>query len=435
MYSDMKKLVYAMLALAVALSVSVSCGEKISSHGSGSSFVFTDDSDNITATSARLHAHYVGTEIEGDNVGVICDKDGKLNASKSPRVSSVPGEDGKFYVTFFDLTPDTVYEYMAYAKADGKEYYGKKKSFRTQGIPVTSVTVTAPATILYMEDNKPMELTVKVLPENANQQVTWTSSNDKIATVSNTGVVTGKSGGEVTITATSVQTSSKSGSCKISIKSVPPPGAIDLALPSGRYWRNCNLGADNSSQKGDYYAWAEISSKSSFTEDNYKWKPDGHITYEKYYGSYSSSYVDVDHLTYLRQADYEDDAARYKLGGTWRIPSMADWEELRNNCTLTKVSGGIKFTAKNKDRRGQYNEIFLPFGGYKSESTMQYPESGFYGENQGFYWGDEVRYRWYNGSPDNFSALMLYIKFGTECNAGIEWKLRYYGAMIRPVCD
>ena len=66
---------------------------------------------------------------------------------------------------------------------------------------------------------------------------------------------------------------------------------------------------------------------------------------------------------------------------------------------------------------------------------MQYPDSGYYGENQGYYWGDEVRYRWYNASPDNFSAMMSFIKFGSECNAGDEWKCRYYGAMIRPVCD
>lgn len=56
-----------------------------------------------------------------------------------------------------------------------------------------------------------------------------------------------------------------------------------------------------------------------------------------------------------------DDVARAVMGGDWRMPTMAEFEELLNNTTKTyeTISGikGVRFTANNG------NSIFLPFGG------------------------------------------------------------------------
>lgn len=48
--------------------------------------------------------------------------------------------------------------------------------------------------------NETLQLTASVVP--AGLTVTWTSSDDDKATVSNSGLVTGKAAGSVTITAT-----------------------------------------------------------------------------------------------------------------------------------------------------------------------------------------------------------------------------------------
>ena len=49
------------------------------------------------------------------------------------------------------------------------------------------------------------QLTVSVLPASANHQVTWSTSNGSVATVSSSGVVTGRSAGTATITAKTVK--------------------------------------------------------------------------------------------------------------------------------------------------------------------------------------------------------------------------------------
>ena len=430
--------VLAIVLLPVALAAFSSCNEKVETGGSSSSFVFTDESDMITSSSARLHAHYKGTKIEGDNVGIICDKEGKLDTKTSPRETSVVGEDGTFYVTFFDLTPVTVYEYMAYALVEGKEYYGKKKTFKTEGVPVTQVIVTPSEITIFMEDNTTASISVIAKPDNASdRRVELKSSDASVASVSAAGVITAKKGGTATITATSVQNPSVSGTCKVTVKEAPPQGAVDMGLPSGRYWRRLNLGAGSETAGGEYYAWGEIYTKSNFTKEGYKFYDSSKMVYSKYSGNGG---YNTDGHTRFYEYEYADDAARQKLKGSWRVPSNADWEELKNNCTLSwgKISGiyGFIFTAKNPDRKGNKNQLFFPQGGYKNGTTMTYKYQTEYPE-QGYYWMDQSKcyndgYSWNDQNAYNLN--FRHDTYGNLEHAFIDI-CRYYGAMIRPVCD
>ena len=66
-----------------------------------------------------------------------------------------------------------------------------------QTVAVTGVTVSGKSSI-YVDDST--TLTATIVPANAtNKAVTWTSSNEAVATVSN-GVVTGVTAGSATIT-------------------------------------------------------------------------------------------------------------------------------------------------------------------------------------------------------------------------------------------
>ncbi|MGN1383265.1 MAG: Ig-like domain-containing protein [Eubacterium sp.] len=67
-------------------------------------------------------------------------------------------------------------------------------------VPVTSLAF--PSEKLKLKEGESSLVTVKVKPENAtDQSITWTSASDSIATVSSDGVVTGKSAGTTTLTA------------------------------------------------------------------------------------------------------------------------------------------------------------------------------------------------------------------------------------------
>lgn len=72
-------------------------------------------------------------------------------------------------------------------------------------------------------------LVATVLPETASQTVTWSSSDESVATVSETGTVTAVSAGEVVITATTV-TGGKTDSCTITVKDVVPVVTYSLAI-------------------------------------------------------------------------------------------------------------------------------------------------------------------------------------------------------------
>lgn len=95
--------------------------------------------------------------------------------------------------------------------------------------PVASIEVT-PAT-LSMAKNGVETLAYMILPSDANQSVTWTSSNTSYATVSSNGIVTAQAGGagnSVIITATSKVDATKTSSCTVSITNTIEATYIEL---------------------------------------------------------------------------------------------------------------------------------------------------------------------------------------------------------------
>ena len=79
---------------------------------------------------------------------------------------------------------------------------------------------------------------------------------------------------------------------------------VDLGLSV--VWATCNIGAESPSDYGDYFAWGEAETKSSYTESN-------RATYNE------SSY------TFL-------DAASAQWGSAWRMPTMEECKELIYGC-------------------------------------------------------------------------------------------------------
>ena len=135
-----------------------------------------------------------------------------------------------------------------------------------------------------------------------------------------------------------------------------PFGAVDLGLSVK--WATCNIGASTPEEYGDYYAWGETETKEDSSWETYKYGDSDALT--KY--CTNSDHGTVDNKTVLEP---EDDVAHVKLGGSWRMPTDAEWEELLENCTWTKTTNyngtgveGRIVTATNG------KSIFLPAAGY-----------------------------------------------------------------------
>ena len=135
---------------------------------------------------------------------------------------------------------------------------------------------------------------------------------------------------------------------------------VDLGLSVK--WAPYNVGATSETDYGDYFAWGEVTPKTTYSWSNYKWCNGTETTLTKY--NTDSSRGTVDNKTVL---DLEDDAAYVNMGSQWRMPTQAEFQELLDNTTVEWVTNfndsginGTKFT--NKSDASKY--IFLPAAGY-----------------------------------------------------------------------
>ena len=152
---------------------------------------------------------------------------------------------------------------------------------------------------------------------------------------------------------------------------------VDLGLPSGLKWATCNVGANSPEDYGWYYAWGETIPKSTYDWSTYNWCNGSEYTMTKY--CIQSSYGKVDNKIAL---DLYDDAARANWGGSWRMPTKEEQDELRTKCTWEwkELNGkkGYKVTGPNG------NFIFLPAAGYFYSSSLNNAGSG------GYYWSSSL---------------------------------------------
>ena len=180
---------------------------------------------------------------------------------------------------------------------------------------------------------------------------------------------------------------------------------VDLGLPSGLKWATCNVGASNPQDYGLYFAWGETT---GYTGEQVT---SGVRKFDK--ASYKASAISTD-LT------LEQDAAHINLGGNWRMPTKAEYQELLDNCNVVWTSDyngtGIKgrtFTSKVNGK-----SVFFPAAGNCNNSSV-----GGVGSS-GYCWSaswDSSSYAW-----------LLRFYSGSQNLSNYD---RYYGFSVRGVCE
>ncbi len=204
---------------------------------------------------------------------------------------------------------------------------------------------------------------------------------------------------------------------------------VDLGLSVK--WATCNVGASSPGDYGNYYAWGE-----KYPKSDYNWKTylfgDCHevirirVSRGKVYDFVpgkgkgtkyitDSSCGTIDNRTCLERSD---DASCANWGGSWRLPTESEYEELLNNCTQSWITQGghigYRFTSK---RNG--NSIFLPATGIRNGTTLE--KAG----TTGGYW---------SSFGHNAGACALYFDSSNVAVKG-KWFFRFIGLAIRPVTE
>ena len=191
---------------------------------------------------------------------------------------------------------------------------------------------------------------------------------------------------------------------------------VDLGLSVK--WATCNIGANTPFEPGSLFAWGEVFSL-------YGDRPGGWKNYRFFVGftnngsiAFSKYDPSIDNLTNLV---YMDDAAFERWGGTWRIPTKKEWDELLTRCTWTFYRGknyrSISFFKVTSTING--NSIYFTLTGYRDPNIID-----FY---SGYYWTSSLNVN----SPNCAYSVFL----DSKIQESRRNNLRRYGCAIRPVTE
>ena len=209
-------------------------------------------------------------------------------------------------------------------------------------------------------------------------------------------------------------------------------------------WATCNVGGIHPQDYGDYFAWgatvpfyAEGHSQDNPCNDwisgktGYNWTSYPFMLFGQSNWSYIKKYTVADDRTSgiwyggggnfigdnKTVLDFEDDAARANWGGSWRMPTYAEMEELlalsREWVTYEGV-GGYRFTGSNG------KTLFLPAAGHRDNVYLDF--AGIFG----LYWSSSL-------SED----LSVYARGVLFYDTGVDrgYEDRNYGRSVRPVSE
>jgi len=177
--------------------------------------------------------------------------------------------------------------------------------------------------------------------------------------------------------------------------------AVDLGLSIK--WADRNVGADSPEGYGDYFAWGEIYTKESYTEENSE--------------TYNLNIEDI-------AGHSKRDVAYADWGENWRLPSREECKELINKCTWTWTIQGGRNGYKVTGPNGK--SIFLPAAGNRNSSTSIH-ELG----ERGVFWTSEP----YPYNNDYKSAYLFGFIPRDDHVPQIYQDLRWTGVSVRPVCE
>ncbi len=172
--------------------------------------------------------------------------------------------------------------------------------------------------------------------------------------------------------------------------------AIDLGLPSGLKWSSYNLGADNPTQVGGYFAWGDPN-EVTVSQNSYP-------------------YSVPDNLMDIASTQY--DVVTKTVGTGWHLPTDKDFEELRDNCTWSYMVNGNLPGWMVQGPNG--NSIFIPYGGNVQADGTSYQKT-------------VAGYYWTSNNHDGINSDYFIIGSSAKTDSHVSYGQKYLRMSIRPV--
>lgn len=348
-------------------------------------------------------------------------------------------------------------------------------------VPATGVTLNQSSINLNVGTSETLIATIA--PAGAYPNVIWSSSDETVATVSSTGVVTAVAAGSATITAITIS-GGFTATCSVSVNMASAINGhhyVDIGLrkshidsritPGSAYDRKivfatCNIGADNPEDFGYYFRWGELNGWNIVTgtpnqygqvyilsatqHDN-----DGNTLSSTWNtNTFSNSYAlaggtsleDFKGKTYLQyNSTVYGDAATYNWGGPWVTPDYSTLYALlgkpTGNITLSSGpvnvvvgnnNGSITLTYSYTEHNGTIGllienqsiseSIFIPAGGFCLNDQLW---------NAGSY--NDMGELWCS-SKGAYNGTAYYMQFNYNI-LYLQTEGTFHGKPIRPVAE
>ena len=406
----------------------VAYGEEVSFTTKGKTIptVTTNTPSEITYTQAMIQG--VVSDDGGTN---ITEKGICYSTSPNPTIDSNKRTNGSGIGTitcvFSNLQDGTTYYARAYAINALGVGYGNEVSFTTMAYEVPQITIANPTKYSVSTATIDCEVTFEGGLEVTERGVCYsttsnpTYSNSKVQNGSGLGAYSCELSNLSENTTYYVRAYAKNAegigySREVSFTTrtrtyMDGYEYVDLGLSVK--WASYNIGATKPEEYGDYFAWGETATKTTYDWSTYEHCRGSYTTLTKY--NIISGYGTVDNKTEL---DAIDDAAVVNWGGSWRMPTEAEITELINGCIWTWITingiNGCKATSKNNG-----NSIFIPAAGQHGEDGLSSAGGG------GYYWSKVLC----SGDPYN---MCIFSPGGAQL--GYNNYSRCRGLSIRPVC-
>ena len=389
--------------------------------------LITTEATEVTETTA-----IVGGNVTDDGGASVTERGVVYSTSQNPTTSNSKVTSGSglgaFVCNLKNLKSGTTYYARAYAKNTKGTSYGEQVTFTTLQIypptlittEATQITETTAVTGGNVIDDGGADVIERGVVYNTSQNPTI--SNNKVTNGSGLGLFVCNLTDlkrNTTYYVRAYARNSQGVAYGEEISFMTEEGA-STGIENGYSWINlglsvrwatCNVGATNPEDYGDYFAWGETEPKEEYNWSTYKWCDGSKYTITKY--NNDSSYGTVDNKEEL---ELIDDAAHVNWGGSWRMPTNAEWIELLAQCTWTWTTlNGVK--GYNVISKSNGNSIFLPVAGYRYENSLYNVGS------IGYYWSSSLYIR----------SLAWGVYFFSE-NMGKDDLVRSDGLSVRPVC-
>ncbi len=197
--------------------------------------------------------------------------------------------------------------------------------------------------------------------------------------------------------------------------------AVDLGLSVK--WASVNVGASDEKELGNYYGWGETSEKPDGTY--YDW--DSYLVFKGIGTDDDSRDAALARLydsNLILKGEY--DVAHVKWGGSWRMPTTNEVQELFEKCTWEMVPsdfdswtadnpGGWKVTSKINGK-----SIFIPAAGQRTNLSLDKDKG-----RQAYYWTS-------NRDEDSEMFAQGFGRFKNVPLSLIQYVCM--GCTVRPVC-